>query len=135
MSSNLTFNADNDIDNVKISWTGNLVGRLGYAFGNNLIYGKAGLAAAKINAVGGDVNGGNLTLSDAHIRDDIFYGPTAGIGYERFFGKAWIARIEYTYSDFGDYSQANQDGAPGSQVYQIENGPYQTVSFGLAYQF
>ncbi len=135
LESDLVFNSDNDIDQVEIKWSGALVGRLGLVLGETLIYTKAGLAVARIYNIGGDVNGGTLTLSDAHIRDDIFIGPTYALGTERFIAKNLALRIEFSHTDFGAYSQANEDGAPGSQVYEINNGPVQKLSIGLVYQF
>ncbi len=135
LKSNLVFNADDDIDRVKIDWSGTLVGRLGYVSQRTLFYAKGGVAFAAIDSVGGDVNNGALTLSDAHIRNGVFFGPTLALGLERFVASKWIARAEYSYTDYGGYSQVNQDGAPGSQVYQIDNGPVQKISLGLAYKF
>ena len=112
-----------------------MVGYLGYAFGKTLVYTNGGVAFARIKNIGGDVNGGILTLSDAHVRDDVFFGPTVEIGIERFIAERLIGRIEYSYTDFGSFSQANRDGAPGSQVYRIDNGPIQKLSFGVAYKF
>lgn len=135
LESNLVFNSDNDIDQVEINWSGALVGRLGFVKNETLFYTKAGLAFAKIKNVGGDVNGGTLTMSDAHIRSDVFFGPIFALGLERFVADNWLARVEYSHTDFGGYSQANQDGAPGSQVYRIDNGPIQKLTFGFAFKF
>ncbi len=61
MESNLVFNTDNDIDQVKIKWLGTLAGRFGYVSGETLFFIKSGLAFAQINSLGGDVNGGTLS--------------------------------------------------------------------------
>ena len=136
LGSDLVFNSDNDIDQVEIKWSGAISGRVGFEIKNALIYAKGGLAFAKIRNVGGDVNGGVLTQSDAHSQDDILTGPTAALGVEHFVAKNWIARLEYSYTNFGRYTQANQDGAvPGSQFYRVNNGPVRRLSLGLAYKF
>lgn len=135
LESALVFHSDNDIDQVEINWSGTLTGRVGRLFGDNLLYVKGGLALADIRNVGGDVNGGTLTLSDAHIREDILLGPTASFGIERTWNEKYRLRVEYTYTEFRDFTQANQDGAPGSQVYNIDNGPLQSFSVGLVLDF
>jgi len=135
LDSNLVFNSDNDIDQVEIKWSGALAGRVGHVLGDTLVYAKGGLAFARFSNIGGDVNSGALTLSDAHMRGDVLYGPMLALGVERFVAKNWSARLEYSYSDYGEYSQANQDGAPGSQVYRVCNGPVQRLTLGFAYHF
>lgn len=135
LSSDLVFNSDNDIDRVDIAWSGALTGRIGQVAWETLFYLRGGIAFAQIENVGGDVNGGTLTLSDAHINDDMSTGPLIGIGAERFVHDNVILRLEYNRSDFGRFRQANQDGVPGSQVYRIENGPVERVSLAVMYQF
>ena len=70
LKSNLVFNADDDIDEVTIGTTATVAGRLGYARGSTLAYLMAGVTYADISNVGGDVNGGELTESDAQRRDE-----------------------------------------------------------------
>jgi hypothetical protein len=135
LESRLVFNSDNDIDQVDINWSGSLTGRAGRFFGDNLLYVKGGLALADIRNVGGDVNGGTLTVSDAHIREDILLGPTASFGIERTWNEQYRLRVEYTYTEFRDFAQANDDGVPGSQVYNVDNGPLQSLSVGLVLDF
>ncbi|MDA8586142.1 outer membrane beta-barrel protein [Rhodobacteraceae bacterium] len=135
LESSLVFNTDNDIDQVEINWSGSLTGRAGRAFGDNLFYVKGGLAVADIRNVGGDVNNGSLQLSDAHIREDILLGPTVGVGFERLLNDKYSLRVEYNYTEFRDFSQANQDGAPGSQVYNVDNGPLQSLNIGIVLDF
>jgi hypothetical protein len=43
--------------------------------------------------------------------------------------------LELTYEENNSYLQANQDGVPGSQVYQVDNGPISRLSLGLVYNF
>ena len=135
LESQVVFNGDNDIDQVEIQWSGDFVGRYGVIFGNTLVYAKGGVSFARIRNIGGDVNGGALTLSDAHIQNDLTFGPTLGVGAERFFSKNWLLRLEYSLTDFGNFTQFNQDGAPNSQFYEIDNGPVQKLSLGVAFQF
>lgn len=64
--------------------------RMGYAFEQNLIYGLAGLSAAR------------LELNDGIAADrNWMTGYTVGAGVERAFSKNIIGRVEYDYSDYG----------------------------------
>ena len=136
LSSNLVFNSDDDIDQVEISWDAALTGRFGYVLRDTLVYFKGGLTLAQIRNIGGDVNGGELTLSDAHDRDDVRNGTVLALGLERYFGASLIGRVEYSKTTFGSYREANEDGAvPGSQFYIIDNGPIDQLSIGLIYSF
>jgi opacity protein-like surface antigen len=103
---------------------------------DTLAYFKGGFAFTEIKNVGGDVNGGELTLSDAHNRDDVSKGTTFALGAEQFFTYKLVGRIEYSQTDFGAYFEANDDGAvPRSQFYRIDNSPIKTLSVGFIYQF
>jgi hypothetical protein len=135
LNSDLVFNTDNDIDQVDVAWSGAFTLRAGVVHQDALIYALAGVAFARINNLGGDVNGGALTESDAHRRSDTYYGPIVGIGIEHLLSGGWSAKLELTFEDYDSYSQANQDGVPGSQVYQVDNGPIGRLAFGLVYNF
>lgn len=135
LSSGLVFNTDNDIDQVEIDWSGTLSGRLGYVVSDTLIYAKGGVTVANVRNIGGDVNGGALTLSDAHNRSGPLYGATVAVGAERLIGKNTALRVEFSHTRFDAYAEANEDGVPGSQVYRVRNGPVQTLSLGLTLKF
>jgi outer membrane immunogenic protein len=77
-------------------WFGTLRGRAGFAFGNVLVYGTAGLAYGDLTA---DVAG---SLSESHIS----LGWTAGAGVEVGFAPHWSAKAEYLYLDLADRSYA-----------------------------
>jgi outer membrane immunogenic protein len=70
-------------------WFGTLRGRAGYAFGNILFYGTAGLAFGELR---GQTFGG---ISEAHTT----LGWTAGAGAEFGLAQNWSARIEYLFVD------------------------------------
>ena len=72
-------------------WFGTVRGRAGYAFGNVLFYGTAGLAF-------GELRGETFGLSETHTNA----GWTAGVGAEFGFAPNWSAKLEYLYIDFGD---------------------------------
>lgn len=135
LSSNLVFNSDNDIDQVDVGLTGAVTGRIGYAHENTLFYLKGGVAFADISNLGGDVNGGVLTESDAHRRDGTQRGLVAGAGVQYLMDQDWFLRAEFSYVDFKSYKEANDDGAPGSQFYVVDNGPIRSIWFGIGRQF
>src|SRR5882724_11268493 len=72
-------------------WFGTVRGRVGYAFGNVLVYGTLGLAVG-----GGRVELGGASESRTHT------GWTAGAGMEVALTKAWSAQVEYLYVDLSD---------------------------------
>jgi len=133
LASHRTFNADNDIDKVHFRLNAAVTGRLGYASGQSLFYGKAGIALTDISNVGGDVDGGNLDLRDAHIKHRFTPGLIVGIGYERALNNNFRLRIEYTHSDYKTFNQHNLQSV--NQIYNIDNGPIKTISLGIVKKF
>ena len=73
-------------------WFGTLRGRVGYSFGNVLVYGTGGLAFGGLRSerVGG--------LSESRTTA----GWTAGVGAEYGFAPNWTAKVEYLYVDLSD---------------------------------
>jgi outer membrane immunogenic protein len=72
-------------------WFGTVRGRVGYAFGNVLLYGTGGLAF-------GELRGETFGLSESHTNA----GWTAGVGAEFGFAPHWTAKVEYLYVDLSD---------------------------------
>ncbi len=72
-------------------WFGTVRGRAGYALGNILFYGTAGLAF-------GELRGETFGLSETHTNA----GWTAGIGAEFGLTQNWSAKLEYLYVDLAD---------------------------------
>jgi outer membrane immunogenic protein len=64
-------------------------------------------------------------------------GGTVGAGLEAMFGKNWLGRVEYRYSDFGTFSFTAIPPAPGSRFGANADLDTTThiVNFGLAYKF
>ena len=108
---------------------GSVTGRLGYAFGPTLLYGKGGYAWRDNNNIG--VTTGGLPVAftvDANHRD----GYTVGAGVEYMFTPNWSIKGEYQYYNFG--STAFTSGpAPivGSRFRDDEH----TVKLGINYRF
>lgn len=87
-----------------LDWYGTLRGRAGYAAGNLLFYGTAGLAYGGMDTT--FVAG----IFDYTQKSDVSFGWTAGGGVEYGIGK-WSVGAEYLYVDLGeqDASQSGED--------------------------
>ena len=72
-------------------WFGTVRGRVGYAFGNVLLYGTGGLAF-------GELRGETFGLSESHTNA----GWTVGVGAEFGFAPHWTAKVEYLFVDLSD---------------------------------
>ena len=96
-----------------------LTGRLGYAFGHALVYGKAGAAWQQTSVdIAVNDNPGNHFLATAN--DYNAWGWTAGGGVEYALTPAWSLMLEYDHLGFGTASIATPYVAgnplPGSPV-------------------
>jgi outer membrane immunogenic protein len=81
-------------DTTKIQWNASIVGRLGWATNNVLLYGLGGIAFAGIEqerVLGATVERPRQT----------FTGWTAGAGIELGLTPNWTANAEYRYTDYG----------------------------------
>jgi outer membrane immunogenic protein len=99
---------------------GSVTGRLGYTWGQTMLYAKGGYAWADTrftNGFGGD--GG---------RD----GYTVGAGLEYLFTQNWSGKIEYQYYDFGNVNVF--DGTTGAFLGRFRNDEH-TIKVGLNYRF
>jgi outer membrane immunogenic protein len=77
----------------KIRDMGTVRGRIGYAFGQVLLYGTGGYAWADNNI---NISALGVVLSDSHIHS----GWTAGAGVEVMFAPKWSVKAEYLYRSF-----------------------------------
>ncbi|MCL2714351.1 MAG: outer membrane beta-barrel protein [Alphaproteobacteria bacterium] len=104
-----------------------LTGRLGYATGDLLFYGKAGAAWG---AVEHTMSSGSLSnvFSGSQTRS----GWIAGMGVEYAFSPAWSAKIEYGYVDLGSARQAMTDQSAQSADVAIGQNAHM-VRLGLNY--
>ena len=91
---------------------GALRGRLGYAFGNNLIYASAGLTAASGRALATypDLDGGPTATAS---RDVSSLGFTLGAGVQFAVHPHLSLGIDYRYSDLGETRRFDLGTVPG----------------------
>jgi outer membrane immunogenic protein len=97
---------------------GSVTGRLGYSWGQSLLYAKGGYAWADSRFTNGFSGDGG--------RD----GYTVGGGLEYLFSQNWSGKIEYQYYDFGNMNYLT----PAVVVGGFRNDEH-TVKAGLNYRF
>lgn len=109
--------------NTKVTWSGDIRGRVGYAMDNLLIYGAGGLALGGIKVNVFDAGGTFASASETRA------GWTLGAGAEYAFSNNWVGRAEYKYTDFGKvgYSAPTGDGSVEVNT--------NTLAIGFAYKF
>ena len=120
--------------NLKIDWFASLTGRLGYAFGPWLAYGRAGAAWAKTEIH----DFGIFFIPTMDVRgDSIPVGWTVGAGLEYALARDWSARVEYDYFDFGnDTFQLSGTATAGPTTIQSSlKQSFSVVKIGLNYHF
>jgi outer membrane immunogenic protein len=107
---------------------GSVTGRLGYAWGPVLLYGKGGYAV-----VDRELNvsqfGTPVAFSTSGRGKD---GYTVGAGLEYMFAPNWSAKAEYQYYDFG---KTTIDTGPAAIVGSSFKNDEHTVKAGVNYRF
>ncbi len=117
-----------DGTDTKTGWQGSLRLRLGYAFGNSLLYATGGLAFADLEHI--YINGlGPVSESFSKTRT----GWTLGAGYAYAFTRNWSARIEYRYTDYGNFQSTSAFAFPGFTYRQEPTSS--SVRIGVSYLF
>jgi len=122
-----------DFGRTRTDFLASLTGRVGYAFGPALLYGKAGLAYAhdKYSVEGFPI----ATDTTEGTADENRFGWTAGLGVEYALGGGWSAMLEYDYYGFGN-RRVSLSPKPGADVGSFKvSRDDQLVKFGLNYRF
>ncbi len=108
---------------------GSVTGRLGYAFGPALFYGKGGFAWRDNNNFGVSVAGVPAAFTTNGSHND---GYTVGAGLEYMFAPNWSAKAEYQYYNFGNTTfTAGPAPIVGARFRDDEH----TVKVGVNYRF
>jgi outer membrane immunogenic protein len=96
--------------NARITDVWTVGGKLGYAFGNWLVYGAGGYANGRIEQIVVDT-ATNVSLGGARVRHDGFY---AGAGFDYYIGRIWfsdlILGMEYRHIDLGTATHFDSSG-------------------------
>jgi outer membrane immunogenic protein len=108
-----------------INWTSHVRGRLGYAFGNWLVFAAGGLALSDL-----DFQEGSVTTTTISSSGGRYFGWSVGGGVEWTVTRNLLARIEYAYDDFGhkDYTGVTGDTYRVSLIGQ-------SLRFALSWKF
>ena len=124
---------NDDVFTTKVNSIATVTGRIGYAWNNVLLYGKAGYAGARVQfsvsdtcCVGGSPMGAG---SDTHWQN----GWTIGTGLEYGLTPNWIIGAEYNYIDLGTPNYEVGGGA-GSYAFDVK-ARIQTVLGRVSYKF
>lgn len=99
---------------VGIDYSGSVRGRVGYSFGDALVYGALGVAGTRA-----------YIEYDGEKETETIAGVTGAVGMDYAFGENLFGRAEYRYTDFGD----TKDGNARADLTQ------QSVFLGLGYRF
>jgi outer membrane immunogenic protein len=108
----------------KLEAFGSVTGRVGFAVGPTLVYGKGGYAWAE-NQISATALGVTVSQSRMHS------GWTIGGGVEYLFTPNWSAKAEYMYADYGNATYL-QTFAPGGVGLGFT---VNTVKAGINYHF
>ena len=113
------------------NWIGSLAPRVGYAFGNSLLFAKVGLAYANSDSkLSYPWWNGQREVSKSSRR----YGLAMGLGYEHYLGGSWSTKVEYAHYNFGSKAFTGSD-VDGNE-YGASSAPSMNVfKFGLNYKF
>src|ERR1700716_3911938 len=84
---------------IRNKWDYDVAARLGVAFGQALVYGKAGSVAGRFDWNQADINCGP-SCSTTQGRSTLD-GLSIGLGLEYAFATNWTAKFEYDYLGFG----------------------------------
>lgn len=122
---NSTFTQFGVTANDKIRDMGTVRGRIGYAFGQVLLYGTGGYAWAD-NSISFSAPGVSISASHVHS------GWTAGGGVEYMFAPKWSVKGEYLYKSFGNenYTFAGIPAVLSTGTFAVHSG-----QVGINYHF
>ena len=118
---------DSAFSSVKYGWYGTATGRLGYAWDQWLLYLKGGLAFARIQHAGFEIDGGDEAYDISKTKT----GGAVGGGLEYAVSRNWSWKVEYLYMDFGHVTTVTSD-----PLVTVENRDHvHTVKLGVNYRF
>lgn len=113
-------------DDIQVFWTSHARGRIGYLFGNTLVYFAGGAAFASTqNLHYGPAGATGASWFDTRLRT----GYSLGGGFEHMFSPNWLLRLEYLFDKFGTESFTWAAGR-----YTNSDLTLNTVRFGISYR-
>jgi outer membrane immunogenic protein len=121
----------------QLDWLALFTGRLGYAWGNALLYVKGGVAAGETKDNFSVFAPAGPTFIDFGTKNNLMVGGTIGGGIEYAFLPHWSAKIEYNYVDLGKNSE-NFNFTTGAASLTFREDIHHTaniIKFGTNYRF
>ncbi|MFT4079757.1 outer membrane protein [Rhodomicrobium sp.] len=146
---NTTYGSDADLQDVfavrvksEGGFYGDVTGRLGYAWGNTLLYAKGGFAwiqpELKVSVAAYDNNTGD-TYGISRTFDDTLTGWTVGGGLEFLLNPNWSVKVEYLHYNFeldnNRWNWGDTDWAANSWKLFNNDLTIDTVKLGVNYKF
>jgi outer membrane immunogenic protein len=122
---------------IALPWQGSARARLGYAFGNVLVYGTGGVAIADVSTRYASSSSTPMAaFKGAQSFDQTKVGATIGAGVEYAIDANWSARAEYRFSDFGKVSNVPTSAGYGWYGMPVRHSVQENaVLFGVSYKF
>lgn len=118
---------------------GDIAGRIGYSWGDTLLYAKGGFAwfMADFQASATIISGANvIAISNSNrSKDNTITGFTVGAGWEYLITPEWSLKAEYLFFDFGDLNSQRFCDLNCFNSWRFGNNDLtvNTVKFGFNY--
>jgi opacity protein-like surface antigen len=116
--------------NVDLGVYGTLAGRLGYSFGNFLLYGKAGWSF-----VSADIDWDDEYYASVASNDEVLSGAVFGGGIEYAVSSNISLKLEYMRFDVGDRNQMDVKGYCCDYEQDVEIEDIDSLKFGINVHF
>lgn len=130
-TNNTVFGAADDVFTNEVTAIATVVGRIGYAWDNWLVYGKGGYAGGEVKFSVADSVGANTgNGSDSSWQS----GWTVGGGVEYGLTPNWILGIEYNYIDLGTKNYQVSGSAATSYAFDVETRIHEVLA-RISYKF
>lgn len=117
-----------------VPWQASVRGRVGYTWGNKLLYVTGGIEFADVKTNYTTISGYITTGSQSF--EQTRAGGTVGAGFEYKYAEHWIGRLEYRYTDLGNVANAITSGGGFwngyTDTHQIQENQFEV---GLSYLF
>lgn len=118
---------------------GDITGRIGYSWGDTLLYAKGGFAwftgDLKASATITSETGGVIAVNNFSNNGDTLTGFTVGAGWEYLITPEWSLKVEYMYFDFGTLNNSRICDVNCFNDWRFGNNELtvNTVKFGFNY--
>jgi outer membrane immunogenic protein len=123
----------------RVDWLSTIRGRLGYSFGNWMIYGTGGLAVAQQDSTNTTQAplGGGVNAFEVGSKSDVRLGYTVGGGVEYALSRNWTVKGEYLYTSLDNFNYVSTSQAENSAAFHTASSgvKFNIARAGLNYKF